>query len=127
MGGRGFCVKSKSARRLLVSGWPVRKLWILGLAIPAATAIADAVLGHRVILIGLLITGPCCALLTGRWIPTALTGLWVIGLAVVLGLPDAIWGTSTHLAFLAAVAAVAMVSTVAAAMIEIRTPPFRPR
>ena len=92
-----------------------------------AIAITDAVLGHRVILIGLLIAGPCCVLLTGRWIPTGLTGLWVIGLAVVLGLPDAIWGTSTHLAFLAAVAAVAMVGTVAAALIEIRTPPIRPR
>ena len=88
---------------------------------------ADAVLGHRIILIGLLIAGPCCALLTGRWIPTGVTGLWVIGLAVVLGLPDAIWGTSTHLAFLAAVTAVAMVSTLAAAMIEIRTPPICPR
>ena len=110
-----------------VSGWPVRKLWLLGLAIPAAIAIVDAVLGHRVILIGLLIAGPCCALLTGRWIPTGLTGLWVIGLAVVLGLPDAIWGTSTHLAFLAAVAAVAMVGTLAAALIEIRTHPIRPR
>ena len=119
--------RSWKQSKSLVSGWPVRKLWLLGLAISAAIAIIDAVLGHRVILIGLLIAGPCCALLTGRWIPTGLTGLWVIGLAVVLGLPDAIWGTSTHLAFLAAVAAVAMVSTLAAALIEIRTPPIRPR
>jgi hypothetical protein len=29
--------------------------------------------------------------LTGRWVPAALTGLWVISLAVVLGLPDGIW------------------------------------
>ncbi len=119
--------RSWKQSKSLVSGWPVRKLWILGLAISAAVAIIDAVLGHHVILIGLLIAGPCCALLTGRWIPTGLTGLWVIGLAVVLGLPDAIWGTSTHLAFLAAVAAVAMVSTLAAALIEIRTPPIRLR
>jgi len=81
---------------------------------------------HRVILIGLLIAGPCCVLLTGRWIPAGLTGLWVIGLAVVLGLPDSIWGTSTHLAFLATVIAVAMVSTLAAALIEIRAPPHPP-
>ena len=124
-----FSDRSRSWKqsKSLVSGWPVRKLWLLGLAISAAIAIIDAVLGHRVILIGLLIAGPCCALLTGRWIPTGLAGLWVIGLAVVLGLPDAIWGTSTHLAFLAAVAAVAMVSTLAAALVEIRTPRIRPR
>jgi cation:H+ antiporter len=119
--------RSSKQSRSLVSGWPVRKLWIVGLAISAAIAIIDAVLGHRVILIGLLIAGPCCVLLTGRWIPTGLTGLWVISLAVVLGVPDAIWGTSTHLAFLAAVTTVAMVSTLAAALIEIRTPPIRPR
>ena len=65
-------------------------------------------------------------LLTGRWALTGVTGLWVVGLAVVLGFPDGIWGTGTHLAFLAAVAAVALVSTVAAAVTEIRTPPMRP-
>jgi hypothetical protein len=52
-----------------------------------------------------------------------LTGLCVIGLAVALGIPDGIWGTRTHLVFLAAVAAVALVSTLAAAVIETRTPP----
>jgi hypothetical protein len=123
-------ISDKSRLRLesksLVSGWPVRKLWFLGLAISIAIAVIDAVLGHRVILIGLLIAGPCLVLLTGRWVPTGLTGLWVIGLAVVLGVPDGIWGTGTHLVFLAAVAAVALVSTLAAAVIEIRTPPIGP-
>ena len=75
-------------------------------------------LGHRVVLIGLLIIGPCCALLTGRWVPTGLTGLWVIGLAVILGVPDGIWGTTTHLAFLGAVIVVALATTVAAAVIR---------
>jgi cation:H+ antiporter len=111
----------------LVPGWPVRKLYLLGLELSVCVAVVDAALGHRVILIGLLIAGPCCVLLTGRWVPTGLTGLWVIGLAVVLGLPDGIWGTSTHLAFLAAVAAVTLASTLAAAFIQIRTPPMRPR
>ena len=78
-------------------------------------------------LIGLLIAGPCCVLLAGRWVPAGLTGLWVIGLALVLGIPDGIWGTSTHLVFLAAVAAVALASTLAAAIIQIRTPPARPQ
>jgi hypothetical protein len=78
----------------------------------------DARLGHRVILIGLLIIGPCCAVLTGRWSRTALTGTWAVGLAVVLGLPDRIWGTAAHLAFLAAVLIVAVVSTIATAVVE---------
>ncbi len=117
---------SWKGRKSLVPGWPVRKLWFLGLEISVAIAIIDAVLGHRVILIGLLIAGPCCAVLTGRWIPAALTGFWVIGLAVLLGLPDGIWGTRTHLAFLAPVITVAIVSTLAAALIEIRSPPDRP-
>jgi hypothetical protein len=89
----------------------------------AGFAALDAALGHRIILIGLLIAGPCCVLLTGRWVLTGVTGLWVTGLAVVLGLPDGIWGTGTHFIFLAAVAGVALVSTVAAGFIEIRMLP----
>ena len=78
-------------------------------------AATDAILGRHVILIGLLIAGPCCGLLTG-WARTATVGAWAIALAVVLGLPDGIWGTSTHLAFLGAVGIVALVSTSSAAM-----------
>jgi cation:H+ antiporter len=115
--------RSRPPRTSLLPGWPARRLWYLGLGMPAGVAALDAVLGHRVILIGLLIAGPCCALLTARWVLTGLTGLWVTGLAVVLGLPDGIWGTGTHLVFLAVVAGVALVSTFAAAFIEIRTPP----
>jgi cation:H+ antiporter len=102
----------------LLPGWPVRRLWILGLALSVAVAAADAALGSRLVLIGLLIVGPCCVLLTGRWVPTGLTGLWAVGLAVILGVPDGIWGTATHLAFLTAVAAVALASTVTAALIS---------
>ena len=81
-------------------------------------AAIDAVLGNRVILIGLLIVGPCCVVLTGRWVPTALTGLWVAGLAMVLGLPDGIWGTAIFFIWLGAVAVVALATTTAAALIE---------
>jgi cation:H+ antiporter len=110
-------------RKSLLPGWPARRLWLLGLGTSAGVAALDAALGHRIILIGLLIAGPCCVLLTGRWVLTGVTGLWVTGLAVVLGLPDGIWGTGTHLVFLAVVAGVALVSTFAAAFIEIHTPP----
>lgn len=117
------CSATLAAMRSLVPGWPVGKLWILGFGLSVAIAVIDAVLGHRVILIGLLVAALCCVLLTGRWIPTGLTGVWVIGLGVVLGVPDAIWGTSTHLEFLAAVTAVALISTLSAALIQVRTPP----
>jgi cation:H+ antiporter len=98
-------------------GWPAGRLWALGLALTVAVAAADAGLGHRVVLIGLLIVGPCSVLLTGRWVLTGLTGLFAIGLAVALGIPDGIWGTGTHLAFLAAVTVVTLAATLAAAVI----------
>jgi cation:H+ antiporter len=104
-------------RTSLLPGWSVRRLCVLGWTASGLVASLDAALGPRVVLIGLLITGPCCVLLTGRWVPTGLAGLWTIGLAVVLGLADGIWGSVTHFAFLAAVAVVAAASTVAAAVI----------
>ena len=116
-------LRHAAAAESLLPGWPARRLWILGLIVPLIVAAADAALGARVILIGLLITGPCCALLTGRWVPTGLTGLWVTALAVMLGIPDGIWGTGTQVVFLAAVAGAAAACTVAAALIAARRPP----
>jgi hypothetical protein len=87
-------------------------MWALSMLLAALVAVIDAAAGHRVVLIGLLIAGPCTALLTGRWLPTALTGAWACGLAVLLGLPDGIWASATHLAFIAAV------TTAAAALIS---------
>jgi cation:H+ antiporter len=102
----------------LLAGWPVRRLWVLGLAVSVIVAVIDAALGNRAILVGLLIVGPCCVVLTGRWVPTGLTGLWVTGLAVMLGLPDGIWGTPIFYTWLGAVAVVALASTAAAAFIQ---------
>jgi hypothetical protein len=73
-----------------------------------------------------LIVGPCRVVLTGRWIPIGLTGLWVTGLAVALGLPDGIWGTAIFFTRLGAVAVVALASTAAAAFIQ-TLGPARPR
>ena len=109
--------ESMMNRESLLPGWSVGRLWVLGLVLSLLVAVVDAALGHRVVLIGLLIIGPCCVLLTRRWVPTALTALWAIGLAVVLGIPDGIWGSATHLAFLGAVAVVAVANTAAAALI----------
>lgn len=88
------------------------------MAVSCIVAAADAALGHRAVLIGLLMVGPCCLVLTGRWVPTALTGLWVTGLAVALGLPDGIWGTAMFFIWLGAVAVVALASTAAAAVLQ---------
>jgi hypothetical protein len=85
----------------------------------AASAVAaiDVATGHRVILIGLLVIGPCIAL-TGRWLPVSVTGAWACGLAVFLGLPDRIWAASTHLAFISATTIVAAVAVGGAVMID---------
>jgi cation:H+ antiporter len=105
-------------RESLLPGWTVGRLWVVSLAVSGVVASVDAGIGPRVVLIGMLIVGPCTALLTGRWVPTALTGLWAAGLAVALGLPDGIWGTPTHLAFLTAVGSIAVTTTLAAALIS---------
>ncbi|HUA43239.1 MAG TPA: hypothetical protein VMA32_16820 [Streptosporangiaceae bacterium] len=114
----GGSQRAGGGRESLVPGWSALRLWALSVLLAAGVAAVDAAAGHRLILIGLLIIGPCLALLTGRWMLTALAGAWACGLAVLLGVPDGIWATAAHLAFISAVAAVAAVATAAAAMIS---------
>lgn len=104
-------------RASLVPQWPVRRLWAVSMITTAVIAAVDAATGHHVILIGLLVTGPCIALITGNWLPTTIAGAWACGLAVVLGLPDGIWATTTHIVFIAAVAIVAITAGVGSAVI----------
>ncbi len=111
---------SLSRRAALLPGWSVGRLWGLSLLLSALAAGIDGAAGH-VVLVGLVITGPCCALLTGRWVPTALTGIWAIGLAIILGIPDGIWATSAHLAFITAVTCVAVTATAAAIVVSKNT------
>ena len=112
------CADARRCRESLVPGWTTRRIWILSIVLAAMVAAVDAAAGHRLILIGLLIAGPCTALLTGRWQLTALTGLWSGGLALLLGFPDGIWATAAHLTFVAAVATVAVIATGAAAVVS---------
>jgi len=107
-----------AGRESLLPGWSAPRLWAMSVLLAAGVAAVDAAAGRRLVLIGLLIVGPCIALLTGRWLLTALAGAWACGLAVVLGVPDGIWATAAHLAFISAVAAVATVATAAAALIS---------
>ena len=79
---------------------------------------ADALLGARVILIGLLMVGPCCALFSARRVSTAQAGGIAVGLALLLALPDEIWGTAAQVAFTGAVLMVAITCTWAAGIIE---------
>jgi cation:H+ antiporter len=98
----------------LLPGVPASRLFLIGLALCVVIAGVDALTGRHLILIGLLIVGPCCVLLSGAWFRTAVTGLLAVALAIVCGVPDGIWGTVTHLMFIAAVTVVAAATTVAA-------------
>ena len=104
-------------RASLIPQWTVRRLWTVSMITTAVIATADAATGHHVVLIGLLITGPCIALVTGTWLPTTIVGAWACGLAVVLGFPDGIWATTTHIAFIVAVTVVAVAAVAGSAVI----------
>jgi hypothetical protein len=101
----------------LLTGWSVSRVWWLAFIISSIIAATDAVLSH-VVLIPLLVAGPFCGLLTGRWIRTATVGIWAIALAIILGLPDEIWGTHVQLVYLGFVTVAALLSTSAATVIE---------
>jgi hypothetical protein len=105
-------------RTCLIPGWSGRRILAVSVALTFGTAAFDAALGPNLVLIGLLIVGPCSALLSGRLVPTAAMGAAAIGLAVVLGLPDGIWGMTEHVVFIAAVCCVTLVATVVAALIQ---------
>jgi hypothetical protein len=101
-----------------LENWSANRVWLVAITLSSTIAACDSLLGRRVILIGLLIVGPCCALLAGRWAMTASTGVWVLLLALLLGIPDGIWATKTHAILIAAIAAVSVTATVTAALIE---------
>jgi len=105
--------------RSLMAWWSVNQVWGVALALCAVIAVTDAILTH-VVLITLLVCGPFCGFLTGRWVRTAIVGIWAVALAVLLGVPDEIWDTRTQFFDLGAIAAAALLSTVAAKFIERR-------
>jgi hypothetical protein len=105
-------------RESLVPGWSVRRLWMLSLIVSSVVAACDAASGPHLILIGLLIAGPCCALLTGRWAPTATASCFAVTLALVLGVPDQIFATMTQYVLLAAVAVTGVTATASATALQ---------
>jgi hypothetical protein len=116
---RGPSAKASRGRReSLIPGWTVGQLWRLGLVLCAVIAACDAATGPRVILMGLLVAGPCCALLTGRWVATASMSAVAVGLGVVLGIPDQIFATFIQYAFVSALAVVGLTATTGAVILQ---------
>jgi len=109
-------------RESALPGWSIGRLWRLSLTLCCVVAACDAASGPHLILIGLLIAGPCCALLTARWALTAAASGFAMALGVALGVPDQIFATITQYAFLAAVAAVGTTATVGAAVLQRQRP-----
>jgi len=105
-------------RESLLPGWSTGRLWTVSLVACLLIAACDAASGPHLILIGLLICGPCCALLTARWQLTAVSAGFAVALGIVLGVPDQIFATATQYAFVAAVVAAGTVSTVGAAVLQ---------
>jgi hypothetical protein len=88
-------------------------LWQLGMAWSSVIAVVDASIGRRLVLSGFVLIGPVCVSFTGRWLRTAVAGLWAIGLVVVLGIPDGIWGTGLQRLLIGLAVLVAAGSTLA--------------
>jgi len=105
-------------RQSLLRGWSVGRVWGLSFLLCAAIAVCDAASGPHLVLVGLLIAGPCCALLTARWVPTAVASGFALGLAVLVSIPDQIFATITQYAFLAALATVSLTAVLGAAVLQ---------
>ena len=104
-------------RGSVLPGWSIGRLWRLSLISCGVVAACDAASGPHLILIGLLVIGPVCALLTARWALTAAASCLAIALGVALGVPDQIFATVTQYVFLAAVTAVGTAATAGAAVL----------
>jgi cation:H+ antiporter len=107
----------------LIPSWSVDRVWLLALLLLVTIAVCDTLLGSRVVLIGLFIVGPCCGLLTGRWLRTAEVGALAVVLAIVAAWPDGIWATISQAEWTTAVGTVALAATLVAAVIEKVKPP----
>jgi phosphoserine phosphatase RsbU/P len=70
---------------------------LVAVLVTSAIALLDAWTGSRPILLGLLIAGPLLAAASLDAQRTAIVGLYALGLAVLLGIPGGILGTTDHL------------------------------
>jgi sigma-B regulation protein RsbU (phosphoserine phosphatase) len=70
---------------------------LVAVLVTSAIALLDAWAGGRAVLLGLLIVGPLLAAASLDAKHTAIIGLYALGLAVLLGIPDRMVGTTDHL------------------------------
>jgi sigma-B regulation protein RsbU (phosphoserine phosphatase) len=70
---------------------------LVAVLVTSAIAVLEAWTGDRAVLLGLLIVGPLLAAASLDAQHTAIIGLYALGLAVLLGIPDRIFGTTEHL------------------------------
>jgi serine phosphatase RsbU (regulator of sigma subunit) len=70
---------------------------LVAVLVTSAIALLDAGAGGRAVLLGLLIAGPLLAAASLDAQRTAIIGLYALGLAVLLGIPDGSFGTTDHL------------------------------
>ena len=109
-------------RESVLPGWSIGRLWTFTLVLCSVIAACDAASGPRLVLIGLLAAGPCCALLTARWVLTAAASCYAVALSVVLGIPDQIFATVTQYAFVSAIAVVSTTAIAGAAVLQRQRP-----
>ena len=107
-------------RKSVLPGWDTGRLWKLTLLACSAVAACDAATGPHLVLIGVLATGPCCALLTARWALTAAATCYALALGAALGVPDHIFATALQWTLLAVVAAAGAAATAGAAVLQHR-------
>ena len=102
----------------VVPGWNVRRVWWLSLALTCAAVLVVYLTSPSVDLIGLLVVGPCCALLTGQWRTTSLIAALTVGSATAMAARFGGIMTAEHLAFLTAVIVVSAVCIVCTILVE---------
>ncbi|MEA2449179.1 MAG: hypothetical protein QOG63_1111 [Thermoleophilaceae bacterium] len=76
----------------------------------ALIAVVDWRIAHSAVLLGFLATGPLIAAALARPRIAAAVGVWAVALAVALGDPDMIFGTTDHLVRVFIVASIALLS-----------------
>lgn len=75
---------------------PNRGRWVPA-AVVTGLAGLDLAIGGRAVLVGLLVVGPMLAAAWQGPRATAVVGAYTVGVSVLLGAPDDIWGTADHL------------------------------
>jgi hypothetical protein len=94
-----------------ISSTSVALLWL------AIVALSDALLGPRLILVGLLVGGPAFAAFAIRPRPVIGVGAIAIALSVALGAPDQMWLTAEHAIWIGAIAIVSLTNATVVAFV----------